>query len=187
MEVDPDLSAAHLKHLHLSDDVYTIEQVYAGASRLASKQKLHFIGVDYADCLVADKEQSEAVMGRIYHRLSVLAKKLRIPLLLVAQYRRIDGNIPTIEDIRYSGRAEQAASLILLLHNPDAAWTRSRMRAVENPIDYIEGTAAIIVGKMRYVAKNKKKGIGFIRVPWDDDHGRWGTKDMGYTSLKGQV
>jgi hypothetical protein len=176
------------KYLYMSEEVYDVDGVYAAISKLASKTKLHCIVIDYADMLVGEREQSEAVMGRIYHRLSVLAKNLMVPVILIAQYRRTDGRIPTIEDIRYSGRAEQASSMILLLQNLDAAWTRSRMTDNKNPIPYVEGVAQIIVGKLRYVMEGKQEyKIGAINVPWDDTRGKWGRRSMGWIDLRGRV
>lgn len=172
MEIDTRLPMKAKKLLHLSDDVYNIDEAYASASRLASQHDLHFIGIDYADMLVGRAEQSEGTMGRIYNSLSVLAKKLRIPVVLVAQYRRTDGKVPTINDIRYSGRAEQAASLILLLYNKELVWSRSD-RDQEDIIEYAPGMAHIIVGKARYRG-NQPSSMGAIRVHWNDKNGSWG-------------
>ncbi len=175
IEVDPDLAdAKKRKNIILSDDVYDVDEVYAAATRLASQHTLHFIGVDYADMLVGTKEQSEAVMGRIYNSLSVLAKKIRIPVILVAQYRRTDGKIPTIEDIRYSGRAEQAASMILLLYNPSQVFKRSTHKDETDVLPRIPGAAHIIVGKTRYRSPVQPSSTGAIRVIWDRKNGRWG-------------
>jgi replicative DNA helicase len=188
LQIDPKLSTAAKKRIHMSDQVYSVEGVYAAATRMVSQHpNLQFIGVDYADMLVAQKEQSEAVMGKIYHTLSVLAKKTRVPVILIAQYRRTDGSIPTIEDIRYSGRAEQAASMVLLLHNPDVVWSRTRM-ANKNPLEYYEGVAYIVVGKLRYAGKNGRS-VGAIPVNWDEDNGSWGRTIVGdgWFDLKGQV
>lgn len=178
-----------LKYLHMIDSAYTIDDVYARATMLAAKEDLHMIGIDYADCLAGSREQSESVMGRIYTMVSNIAKRTGVPVVLLGQYRRTD-RIPTIEDIRYSGRAEQASALILLLLNLDQTWNRTRMvDHKKNPLMYVEGVADIIVGKMRYVGKNKdvKTSIGSIRVKWESDSGRWGTKPLGWVDLRGAV
>mgnify|MGYP001561091386 CR=1 FL=1 len=174
LEIDTRLTKKTRKLILLSDDVYDVDEVYAVSSQLAAQRKLQFIGVDYADMLVGTKEQSEAVMGRVYNTLAVLAKKLRVPVILVAQYRRTDGKIPTIEDIRYSGRAEQAAAMILLLYNPGQVWHRSFMVEDNNPLTVIEGTAHIVVGKTRFKGPKQKSSIGGIRVFWKENGGRWG-------------
>ena len=174
LEINPRLTKKSRKLILLSDDVYDVDEVAAVATQLASQHKLHFIGVDYADMLVGTKEQSEGVMGRIYNGLAVLAKKLRLPIVLVAQYRRTDGRAPTIEDIRYSGRAEQAASMILLLYNPGQVWSRSHIVEDNNPLVVIEGTAHIVVGKTRFKGPKQRSSIGGIRVFWKENGGRWG-------------
>jgi replicative DNA helicase len=173
-EIDPRLTKKTRKLILLSDDVYDVDEVYAVSSQLAAQHKLHFLGVDYADMLVGSKEQSEGVMGRVYNTLAVLAKKLRIPVILVAQYRRIDGRVPSIEDIRYSGRAEQAAAMILLLYNPGKVWSRSFMVEDNNPLTIIEGTAHIVLGKTRFKGPKQRSTIGAIRVFWKENGGRWG-------------
>ena len=174
LEIDTRLTKKTRKLILLSDDVYDVDEVYAEASQLAAQHKLHFIGVDYSDMLVGTKEQSEPVMGKIYNTLAVLAKKLRVPVVLIAQYRRVDGRVPSIEDIRYSGRAEQAASMILLLYNPGKAWHRSLMTEDNNPLAVIEGTAHILVGKTRFKGPTQRSTIGAIRVFWKENGGRWG-------------
>lgn len=189
LEIDPRLTKKARKNILLSDDVYTVDEVYAEASQLAAQHKLHFIGVDYADMLVGTREQDEAVMGKVYNTLAVLAKKLRLPVILVAQYRRTDGKIPTIEDIRYSGRAEQAASMILLLYNPNRVWHRSYMVEEGNPLTVIDGTAHIVVGKTRFKGPKQKSSIGGIRVFWKENGGRWG-ESVGreaWTDLTGRI
>jgi hypothetical protein len=189
LEIDPRLTKKTRKLILLSDDVYDVDEVYAEASQLAAQHKLQFIGVDYADMLVGTKEQSEAVMGRVYNTLAVLAKKLRIPVILVAQYRRTDGKIPTIEDIRYSGRAEQAAAMILLLYNPGKVWHRSFMVEDNNPLVVIEGTAHIVVGKTRFKGPKQRSSIGGIRVFWKENGGRWGDAvgREAWTDLTGKI
>jgi len=174
LEIDTRLTKKTRKLILLSDDVYDVDEVYAVSSQLAAQHKLHFIGVDYADMLVGTKEQSEPVMGRVYNTLAVLAKKLRVPVILVAQYRRTDGKIPTIEDIKYSGRAEQAAAMIVLLYNPGQVWSRSFMVEDSNPLTVIEGTAHILIGKTRFKGPKQRTAIGAIRVFWKENGGRWG-------------
>lgn len=174
LEIDPYLTDPEKRCIHLSDSVYDIDEAMAAAARISAKEELNFIGIDYADLLVGTKEQSEATMGRIYNGLAVLAKKILTPVVLVAQYRRTNGELPTIEDIRYSGRAEQAASLILLLYNQDLVWSRSIMDSQSNILPYSPGCAWILVGKARYRG-NQPTPMGAIKVEWDEKGGgRWG-------------
>lgn len=172
LEVDNSISEAEKKNILLSDSVYDVDGAYAVISRLVAQKELHFIGIDYADMLVGTKEQSEQTMGRVYNTLAVLAKKVKVPIILVAQYRRTDGTVPTIEDIRYSGRAEQAASLILLLYNQDMVFSRSTMNDSSNPLPHSPGCAWIVVGKARYKG-NQPTSLGAIKVDWNGAEG-WG-------------
>ena len=172
-EIDPTLTTEQKQNILLSDDVYDVNSACAVSARLAAQYPdLHFIGIDYADILVGAKEQSEQTMGQIYNSLAVLAKKINIPVLLVAQYRRTNGQVPTIEDIRYSGRAEQAASMILLLYNQDMTFARSVMDTASNPLPHAPGCAWIVVGKTRYFGR-QPSSIGAIKVQWNGQTG-WG-------------
>lgn len=179
----------YLKYILLSDDVYTFKEAYAAGSRLmAQRPDIHFIGIDYADMLVGMGEQSESIMGAIYNGCAVMAKKLRVPIVLLAQYRRTQGKMPTIEDIRYSARAEQAASVILLLYNMEQVWHRSSMQSEDNPLDYIPGQAYIIVGKVRMQEDDRAvKGVGAIRVPWNEKGGKWEAEPAVWKSLVGAM
>ena len=171
LQVDKKLTKNQRKKILLSDDVYSVDEAYAAIAQLAAKEELHFIGIDYADMLVGAAEQSEATMGRIYNTLAVLAKKIRLPIVLVAQYRRTDGSIPTIQDIRYSGRAEQAASMILLLYNKGVVFAKTTFEK-KGPLPHIPGTAWILVGKTRYMGK-QPTALGAINVEWNGEEG-WG-------------
>ena len=171
LQVDKKLTKKQRKLILLSDDVYNVDEAYSAIAQLAAKEELHFIGLDYADMLVGTSEQSEAVMGRIYNTLSVLAKKIGIPIVLVAQYRRTGGQIPTIQDIRYSGRAEQAASMILLLYNRGVVFAKVQFEK-KSPLPDIPGGAWILVGKTRYMG-NQPTALGAISVEWNGKTG-WG-------------
>jgi hypothetical protein len=171
LQVDKKLTKKQRKNILLSDDVYSIDEAYSAIAQLAAKEELHFIGIDYADMLVGQAEQSEASMGRIYNTLAVLAKKIHIPIVLVAQYRRTDGVIPTIQDIRYSGRAEQAASMILLLYNKGVVFAKTSFEK-KGPLPHIPNTAWILVGKTRYMG-NQPTALGAINVEWNGEGG-WG-------------
>jgi len=179
LEIDPELSQVDKKRILMSSSSYDTDEVFAAASRIAAKYPdLHFIGIDYADLMVWNKEQDEGNMGRAYSMMAVLAKRINVPIILLAQYRRTDGQVPAIDDIRYSGRAEQAATLILLLHNPDLTWskaTANRQNGNHGKIEYIPGMADIIVGKRRFMGGTKRVArVGSIKVQWDDSRGAWG-------------
>ena len=173
LEIESKITKKQRKLIHLSDDVYNVDEAYSAISQLAAKEKLHFIGLDYADMLVGQSEQSEGTMGRIYNSLSVLAKKIGIPIVLVAQYRRTGGQIPTIQDIRYSGRAEQAASMILLLYNKGVVFAKVQFEKKEI-LPNIPGAAWILVGKTRYMGK-QPTALGAICVKWNGAEG-WGPR-----------
>jgi hypothetical protein len=183
LDVETRLSPRTRARIIASEDVCSVEEVYAKAARLkAAHPDLYAIGIDFADLLV-DDEQSEQVMGHIYKVLSVLAKRLRVPVIMLCQLsRRYEGGLPRMSHFRYSGLAEAMASLGLLLWNPDNLYVDMGQGKKGNPLEYVEGAAYIIVGKSRFGFKEGT--VGAFSVPWDGKLG-WGDKSYGWVPLLG--
>lgn len=179
LELDPKMTKEQKSRILLGDSSYTVHEIYAIASKVASQENLCVIGIDYADMLV-EGEQSEALMGVIYRNLSMLAKKTGVPVLLISQLNRqvYIGGIPRVNHLRYSSMAEATARLILLPYNPTAIWSDSGGK--ESQLVSVEGRGYIIVGKSNFGFK--EGGPGAISVEWDGASG-WGDKSFGYTRI----
>jgi hypothetical protein len=176
-----DIPAGVQDRILLGDGAYTVQEVYAVASRTASQYPLSLIAIDFADQMV-DGEQSEAAMGIIYRTLSQLAKKTGVPVLLIAQLNRTtytNGGIPKINHLRYSGLAEAMAALIVLIYNPSNILIDTQEKS---KLDIIPGRGYLIVGKSRFGFK--KGGPGAIMVDWEPETG-WGSSTYGYFELNG--
>jgi hypothetical protein len=190
LKMDETLTKEEYARILATEDAYSIGEIYATASRVAATEKLSAIVIDFADLMV-EGEQSEAVMGQIYRSLSVLAKRLRLPVILICQLNRAtySGGVPKINHVRYSGMAEAMASLIFLLYNPNTILadysSGQRGRDGENrgpQLPAVEGRGYILVGKSRFGFL--KGGPGAISVEWDGAAG-WGETTYGYTYLTG--
>lgn len=182
IQVDTSMTKAEKSRVLVNDSVYTVDGIYALASRCAATENLSLIAIDFADLMV-DGEQSEAMMGNIYRSLSVLAKRTGIPVLLITQLNRATyfGGVPKINHIRYSGMAEIMAALILLLYNPhNILADYSTSKESGNVLDVIPGKGYIIAGKSRFGFK--EGGPGGILVPWSGETG-WGSKSDGYFTI----
>jgi replicative DNA helicase len=178
MDMDKSITKDEKSRLLLSESAYTVQEVYAEASRAVATAKTSLIAIDFADQLV-EGEQSEAIMGVIYRSLSMLAKKTGVPVLLISQLNRgtYVGGIPRINHIRYSGMAEAMAALILLIYNPHNILADF---AEKTPLPDAEGVGYIIAGKSRYGFK--EGGPGAIQVQWDGAMG-WGNESTGWWNL----
>lgn len=99
----------------------TIEQLEGQAHQLHNRKPLDLIVVDYLGLMNPPKaERHELAMGEISRRVKKLAKRLRVPIIGVHQLNRgvesRSSKEPTIADLRDTGRFEQDADTIILLH-----------------------------------------------------------------------
>lgn len=183
LEIEPDLTEEERSRIHATDSAYSVEEVYAAASRLvAANNKIELIGIDFADMLVEGEEKT-AKASHIYRTLALLARRLNLPIVLLSQLNRetYDGGLPRIHHIRWSGLAETVASLIILIYNPDRIWANSAAGSKGNPLVYIPDSAYLIVGKSRFGFIENH--IGAILVDWNGASG-WGIHSKGYTQLQ---
>lgn len=177
-QLDKEFTEEEKSRVLLSESSFSVDEVYASASRVAAQEKLALIAIDFADLLV-EGEQSESVMGVIYKTLAMLAKKTGVPVLLISQLNRATylGGTPKVNHLRYSGMAEAMSALILLIYNPHNILAdfggKSELQAVD-------GTGYLIVGKSRYGFK--KGGPGGIQIGWDGEGG-WGDEPLGWFNL----
>lgn len=182
LEANENLTEEDRSYIIASGTPASIEEVYAKSVRLkAEYPDLYMIGIDYADMMVHG-EQSEQVMGRIYNRSAQLAEVIDTPVVLIGGMNRgYVGGEPKVNHIRYSGMAEHAASVILLLVNPAKLEVDMGTGAKEN-LPYVEGFGWIKVGKSRF--GTKEGGLGAVQVKWLDDHGRWGERSYGWRPIQ---
>jgi replicative DNA helicase len=162
-----------LQYIHVQDEVLSAPEVFAEAARLAAEYDLHMIGVDYADKLIRGA-QSEEAMGAVYNEMATLSRVTGIPVVLIAGVSRgYVGGEPMVNHIRYSGRAEHDASLIILVHNPgllEVDMGQDNKRGLQ----YIAGFGWLKFGKSRLGMKQGT--LGAALVAWDDKTGKWGGK-----------
>ena len=162
------------ENIYTTDRVLGINDVYAESVRLAAEVPLYMICIDYADMLISG-EQSEAVMGEIYNSCARLAKATNIPVLLLAGVSRgYIGGRPRASSIRYSGRAEHAATVIAMIYRSGGL----DVDMEDKKLPAIEGQGYIIISKSRY--KMRVQTLGAIQLEWDEKRGRWGDKVLAY-------
>lgn len=174
-----DLKEADKERILLGDGSYNIHEIYAAASRACAQHNLCVIAIDFADQIV-EGEQTEATMGIIYRTLAMLAKKTGVPVVLLSQLNReayLNGGIPRVHHLRYSGLAEAMAGLIILLYNPKNI---SMSVSKDNPLPATSGKGYLIVGKSRYGYVHGEPGA--VMVDWNGEEG-WGDTTLGFFSV----
>jgi len=100
----------------------TVTDVRAEARRLAAERGIDLIVIDYVQLMRSVLERRGASrteeLADTSRKLKILAKELRVPIILVSQLRRISGR-PKLDDLRESGSLEQDADQVVFLHRRD--------------------------------------------------------------------
>lgn len=103
----------------------TLAQIRARARRLKSRQgDLGLVVVDYLQLMrpTAGKSREEQI-GLIAQGMKEMAKELDVPVLVLSQLNRAveyqAGKRPMLSNLRESGNIEQAADVVIFIHQPD--------------------------------------------------------------------
>lgn len=126
----------------------TAAQVCYRANSLHLDDPLGLVVVDHLHELKIDgKTATDRVdgYGEAMRLFKALAKTLRIPVVVLAQINRAsrsnEGGLPTMDNLRASGRIEEVADVVFLLHRPDHY----------EPETHLKGVVQLTVGKGRNV------------------------------------
>jgi len=117
--------------------------------------------IDYLQLLGADTSTGRSYedMGNITRDLKAVAKELSIPIILLCQLNRTSAQTeskePKLSHLRDSGRIEENADVVLLIHRPD--YYNIKELDIENE----DGGEAWIM-----VAKNRNGPVGKIPAVW---------------------
>lgn len=101
----------------------TVRQFEARALRMHQQKPIKLLIVDHMHDFRIDAKQARFEYGEIVQAGKRLAKRLNIPVVLLAQLNRnVAGRTdkrPTLTDLRESGEIEQKADVIAFLHRED--------------------------------------------------------------------
>lgn len=174
-----ELSMEERSRITVCEEMLSVDEVFADASRLAVQNEFNFIGLDFADLMLRG-DVDEPKVGHIYVTCAILAKTAKTPVVLLSQLNReYVGGMPRVHHIRWSGLAEAVGALIMLLYNPKATWTDYGKGNEKLPI--IEGKGYIICGKSRF-GFGDEEGLGAIQVEWLGKEA-WGKESFGWYPL----
>jgi len=100
-----------------------ILEVRAKARRVASRNKLGLIVVDYLQLVsgMDNRASRENQIAEISRGMKAMAKELEVPVLVLSQLNREsekEKREPRMSDLRESGAIEQDADVVMLLHRP---------------------------------------------------------------------
>lgn len=129
----------------------TLDQIMAVARRVQAEEGLGAIYVDYDERIVAAGESEELRVGAVAKGLKRIAKVLSVPVICISQYSREAKNPKWPDDswLRYSGKKEQEAALILHWYWPHF-WTKKGYPADKIPRYQSEKHGYLIVSKNRF-------------------------------------
>jgi replicative DNA helicase len=119
------MSTVHNMPIYIADKHHDISRIVALSNVMKLQYDISAVMVDYLQLVQStgskfgNREQEVSYIARSLHNLSM---QLEIPVIAAAQLRRLpEGRRikkPILEDLRESGEIEQAAYLVMLLHNP---------------------------------------------------------------------
>ncbi|MCP3940255.1 MAG: replicative DNA helicase [Desulfobacteraceae bacterium] len=149
---------ANLK-LFVNDDAgITVQGIRAESRRLAAKEGLGLIVIDYLQLMhLANKgERRDLEIAEISRALKGLAKELNIPIIALSQLNRgleqRSDKRPILADLRESGALEQDADLVLMPFREE----------VYNVDPMLKGVAELLI------RKHRNGQTGKIHLVWED-------------------
>lgn len=180
---NPDMDKSVQDRIEVNDLPLNVQEVITDAAMV---ENVGIVFVDFADLLVRG-EVSEAQMGNIYVTLSLGAKELGCPVVLLSQLNRsYHGGIPRPCHIRYTGLAEALASQLVMLYNPAVDFYEDE----SNQLLTNKKLAYIIFWKVRAGFRvpmsdgKKREGPGAIGMVFGGERGWVGEKSKWF-SMKG--
>jgi replicative DNA helicase len=134
---------AQRNNIFIEDRQFELEQVIQTIRATHKRKQVRFVVIDYLGLIEVDSAIKDAdKLSRITRRMKLLAKELRIPIVLAAQLNRDlekrDNKRPQLSDIRGSGSIEQDADVVMFLYRHEVYYPEEKV-----------GLAEVIIGKQR--------------------------------------
>lgn len=143
------------EHFHVCDiSGITPARIAAICKTYKRQFGIQCVGIDYLQLLRPDRESPRAtqheIIGGISRSIKWLARETDLPFIMLSQLNRVsekESREPTMADLRESGKIEEDADLIMLLHRTSPLKDESGLRAKQDDISVI-------------IAKQREGGIG---------------------------
>ncbi len=134
----------------------TMQDIRSKSRRLKAEKGLDLLIVDYLQLMIGHGESRQQEISSISRELKLLAKELKVPIIVVSQLSRApemrSDKRPILSDLRESGSIEQDADLVIFIYRDE----------YYNPDTEDKGEAEILIRKNRNgpQAQFKTKFIG---------------------------
>ena len=143
----------------------TASEIRAVARRMHARGGLKVMAIDLIGLVLPDKGKSKGnrheEIRDISGAIKALAKELRIPIFVLAQLNReADGEEPKLSHLRDSGRIEEDADVVILLHKQ-----RFPPNEGGDAVD-AEANANGMQSRILIVAKHRNGQVGSITLGW---------------------
>ena len=106
--------------IYIKDDAYDLNYLLACAKNMHRRHDIKLLVIDYCQLIKSPlKVSREQQVANISRELKLLAKSLKIPVMLLCQINRDsekEGRVPRASDLRESGSLEQDADSITFLY-----------------------------------------------------------------------
>lgn len=134
----------------------TISQIIQVATQAKHRYGIGLIIIDYVQLINGDKSKNRNdEIGAITMQLKALAKRLRLPIIILAQLNRKleerHNKRPIMADLRESGQIEQDADMVIFLYR-DAIYND----VADDCIEFL-------------VEKCRNGGVGFSKSGWEPE------------------
>jgi replicative DNA helicase len=152
----------------------SLQTLRARARRYQKEFGIKLIVIDYLQLLSDDRYRGNRVLelGSIAQGIKNLARRLKIPIISVAQVNRgvedRKDKRPQLGDIRESGAIEQAADICCFLYRD----------SYYEPKEEVGTSGLSVLPAEIIVAKNRNNATGTIKVGWEKEKNRF----INYTS-----
>lgn len=136
----------------------SVTEIAACARRLKRKAGLGLVILDYLQLIEPEnpKDPRQEQVAKMTRQLKHLARKLKVPVLCLAQLnRQAEETRPRLSHLRESGAIEQDADVVMFIHREDFGMTREEAEKAG-----VLGQADLIVAKQRNGA------TGDVKLHW---------------------
>lgn len=153
-------------------DYLTSNMISSRVSGLRARYgDIAIVVTDFAE-LVSDKAESpEQRVSSVFMNAKALSKRLGCPVILLSQLSRaveMSGTrVPSIRHLRYSGMAEAAADMIILMYNPSYYESSGAKITYHPQMPPKDNRAYLIIGK------HKEGSVGWMEMEWVPQYTRW--------------
>jgi replicative DNA helicase len=113
------LSLVEKLNLRMIDNQFNIAQISNSIRKEVKENNLKFVLIDYLQLITTNSiKQRHLEIGEITRELKLLAKELKITIIILAQLGRasLTREEPEIQDLRESGSIEMDSDLVFLIY-----------------------------------------------------------------------